>query len=332
MPIAAEAAVWISRLHGPHRSAQMERECLEWQAQSEAHRRAFEHCTATWEDVRGVSLSTAFAALPATPPSASPWIAISRWPRWASALSLAAMSFAVITIVALGVLFWGHDAFSTDVGEQRVVVLEDGSRVSLNTDSRVRVELAAAVRTVTLERGEALFEVAKDVKRPFMVRVAGSEVLAIGTVFAVRRTHDALAVTLIEGQVAVRPVATEAGRTPGSQVMMRPGERLSLGRPGGPASVDTPRIEQVTAWRRGEAAFDDVSLGDAVAEMNRYNRIPIVLADDMLAARRVSGVFRTGDNLAFAQAVAALHGLTVKEQGKRLELAQQREPPRSIPR
>ena len=334
MPIAAEAAVWISRLHGPYRSAQMERECLEWQARSEAHRSAFEHCTATWEDVRGVSLSTAFAALPPTPTeSASAGTKASRWPRWASALAVATITFATIAVVTFGALFSTRGVFSTDVGEQRIVVLEDGSRVSLNTDTRVRMNFAAAQRTVWLERGEALFEVARDVRRPFVVRVAGSEVLAIGTVFSVRHTNQTLAVTLIEGQVAVRPASAEAGQSPVRQVMIRPGERLSLGRRDAPAKVDTPRIEQITAWRRGEASFDDVSLAEAVAEMNRYNRVPIVLADDTVAARRVSGVFRTGDNLAFAQAVAALHGLTVSERRERLELAQRpNSPDGALPR
>jgi len=323
MPIAAEAAVWISRLHGPHRSAQMERECLEWQSRSEAHRSAFEHCTATWEDVRGVSLSTAFAALPTTStPASSARTTASRWPRWASALALATITFATTAIVTLGALFALRGVLSTDVGEQRVVMLEDGSRVSLNTDTRVRVNFAAEKRSVSLERGEALFEVAKDVRRPFVVRVAGSEVVAIGTIFSVRHTDQTLAVTLIEGQVAVRPTSAEAGQSPARQVVIHPGERLSLGRRDAPATVDKPRIEQITAWRRGEASFNDVSLQEAVAEMNRYNRVPIVLIDDVLAARRVSGVFRTGDNLAFAQAVAALHGLSVNERQERLELAQ----------
>jgi transmembrane sensor len=94
------AAVWIARLHGPDRSTQMERECLAWQARSEAHRVAFERCTDTWQDVAGV-------------------------------------------------------------GERRTVLLMDGTRMSLNTSTRVRVALAPAQRTVRVEEGEALFEVAR---------------------------------------------------------------------------------------------------------------------------------------------------------------------------
>ncbi len=85
--------------------------------------------------------------------------------------------------------------------------------------------------------------------------------------------------------------------------------------------MDRPPIEQVIAWQRSEAIFDDVSLADAVAEMNRYSRTPIVLmGDSSLAGRRVSGLFHTGDNAGFARAVAALHGLTVYERKDRWEL------------
>lgn len=324
--IAAEAAVWVSRLHGPQRSAQMERECREWQSRSDAHRLAFERCTATWEDVRGVSLSTAYATATAAPTSR--WSQAIGWPR--RPLWLPALAFAAVVIVSLGALFSMHGEVSTGVGEQRVMVLDDGTRVSLNTDTRVRVEFSAAQRAVSLERGEALFEVARDIRRPFVVRAAGNEVMAIGTVFSVRRTGETLAVTLLEGQVAVRPVSADAKDASSRQVLMQPGERLSLSRTT-PARVDKPRIDQITAWRRGEASFENVSLREAIAEMNRYNRVPIVLVDEALAARRISGVFHTGDNLAFAQAVVAVHGLTLDAQRERIALAQRPSAPEGAP-
>jgi transmembrane sensor len=110
---------------------------------------------------------------------------------------------------------------------------------------------------------------------------------------------------------------------------LHPGERARItasAEPAHPAQallIDRPRIDQVLAWKRGEALFDDVSLEQAVAEMNRYSRTPIVLfANATTASYRVSGLFRTGDNVAFARAVAALHGLVVRELPDRLELAQ----------
>jgi transmembrane sensor len=324
--IAAEAAVWVARLHGPDLSGHMQRECLEWQERSAAHRLAFERCTDTWQDVPSVTLTSAFAAAAAPSAPTLSWPA--RRPRWPRALAVAAM----VTVLSVALHFSRDgNAYRTGVGEQQVVVLNDGTRVSLNTATRLSVDLGPKQRTVTLERGEALFEVAKDAHRPFVVRVAGSEVVAIGTVFAVRLTVDGtkagdkLAVTLIEGQVAVRRTEQDGnpGAAPVPPVLMQPGERVRLATTAPTAPlVDKPRIEQVMAWKRSEAVFDDVSLQEAVAEMNRYSRAPIVLAGDAaLAERRISGLFRTGDNVGFARAVAAVHGLAVHERQGRLELA-----------
>lgn len=357
--IAAEAAAWISRLHGPHRTPQMERECLEWQARSEAHRLAFERCTATWDDVRGLSLSDAYAGLPASsdasntsnaskasdasglpglsgapPASASASASVASTDLLAAAAQrraassrmsrrVALLATAAAVVIGAGILLSMPPDISTSIGERRVVVLDDGSRVTLNTETRIAIDYSPTRRTVELEHGEALFEVAKDAARPFSVRVARGEVVAVGTVFSVRRTEEALAVTLIEGEIAVKPPSARAATAP-QKLLVRPGERLNvdLRRPSTPAKVDHPRIEQVTAWKRGEASFDDVPLDEAVAEMNRYSRVRIVLSDSALATRRVSGVFHTGDNLAFARAVAALHGLSVDEQPEKLQLTQ----------
>ena len=330
--IASEAAVWIARLHGPDRSKRMERECLAWQAQSDAHRLAFERCTDTWQDVAGVTLADAYAASRAarrTAPVRPPLRA-----RW-----LVALTFAAIVVGGGAVVMqpWrGIDPYSTGVGEQRMVLLGDGTRLSLNTSTRVQVDLGAARRVVNVEDGEALFEVAKDANRPFIVRVAGSEVVALGTVFAVRLAHgnaavdSLLTVTLIEGQVTVQPAAGKGGEgaTPMQPLLMWPGDRVRVaasanGLQGGAApQVDRPRLDQVAAWKRNEAVFDDVPLSEAVAEMNRYSRTPVVLVGDAgISSRRISGLFHTGNNAAFAQAVAALQGLVVREREGRLELS-----------
>jgi len=218
-----------------------------------------------------------------------------------------------------------------------VVVLRDGTRLSLNTDSRVRVRMDSSRRRVDVENGEALFDVAKDPRRPFVVRAAGSEVVATGTVFTVRlepgrpRAGDKMSVTLVEGLVTVHSIAARSSedRAPAWSVTMKPGDRLRRTAPDGGASdaaptveVDRPRIDAVTAWKRDEAVFDDRSLADAVSELNRYNRTPIVLVGDAsLGLLRVSGVYRTGDSAGFARDVAALHGLVVHEREGRLELA-----------
>ncbi|MBT9495263.1 MAG: FecR domain-containing protein [Paucibacter sp.] len=328
--IAAEAAVWVARLHGPDRSVHMERECLAWQARSAAHRLAFERCTDTWQDVAGLRLSTYANAASAGAASDAKRAGPFKPRRWA----LAATALAVGGVLVLQP--WrAIDTYVTGVGEQRLVILQDGTRMSLNTATHVRVELARAQRTVKVDGGEALFEVAKDARRPFVVQAAGTEVVATGTAFVVRLTPaskgggDALAVTLVEGQIVVRAADRATDAVLLNPVVMAVGDRVRLRRLGGVApgesreamQVDRPRMDQMLAWKRGEAIFDDVSLLDAVAEMNRYSpKLIMVTGSDALRDLRVSGVFRTGDNVNFARAVAELHGLAVRERSDRLEL------------
>lgn len=350
--VAAEAAVWVARLHGPSRSPKMEREFRAWQARSAAHRHAFERTTDMWEAVPRVSLADAYASANANA-SAS---ASSRAPGvnaggggggydWRGRRLHLVPALVVPLLAAAAFLFFRTsvqgDAYATKVGEQQLIVLDDGSRMTLNTDTKVRVKMRTDRRAVEVEEGEALFEVAKDSQRPFIVRVGGTEVEAVGTVFSVRLAdggdHFAakLAVTLVEGQVKVRadPSSWTGGLAPGNPVLMHAGERIQLakigpGDGGALQQLDRPRMDRVLAWKRNEAVFDDVRLSDAIAEMNRYSRTPITLRGDAaLAQLRVSGQFKTGDNASFAQAISALHGLTLRKSGgkgggeERLELS-----------
>ncbi|HEY0956266.1 MAG TPA: FecR domain-containing protein [Roseateles sp.] len=324
--ILAEAAVWVARLHGPDRSRDMERECLAWQAQSEAHRQAFERCTDTWLEAAGLTRAQVQAAIGGPRRRASSWGNTGRM-----ALAVAVLSIVVIATLIL----WPGQTYSTGVGEQRLIILTDGSRMTLNTSTEVRVWLTDSQRNVTVKYGEALFEVAKEAGRPFVVVVADAQVVATGTAFLVRSTppaqsaSDAFGVTLIEGQVIVQRAAATVQSTLNAPVVMAPGERLSVNRLAGSsgqapkrARVDRPQLDQLLAWQRGFAVLDDTTLNDAVADMNRYSKVSITLRDPQaLGALRVSGTFRTGDNEAFAQAVARLHGLVVIPRGGGLELA-----------
>jgi transmembrane sensor len=308
MEIAAEAAVWVSRLHGPGRSAQMEQECRAWQSLSAQHRQAFERCTATWDEVQGISVADVYAATLSAAQSPKTKSASRSWQTWPWVVAAAALSLVAAWIVVHPV------SYSTAVGEHRTVVLDDGSRVTLNTDSRVLVRFEKNRRQVTLQRGEGIFEVATDPHRPFVVSAAELEVVALGTQFAVSRLDDELSVTLIEGKVAVK--SKEASQP---QLLPVPGERIRI-RNDVAMATDKPRIDQMLAWRRGEIDFDSSSLYEAVAKMNRYGRTPILLRPTGDANLRVSGVFKTGDNLAFARAIAAVHQMSVVERNGRIEI------------
>lgn len=327
--IAAETAVWVARLHGPDRSQAMEREFLAWQARSAANRLAFERSTDTWQDAAGAGRLFREMTKARPPAPASSRVSIRRTRPWMAA---------VATIVLAGALVmapWrsGQD-YETGVGEQRMVVLEDGSRLSLNTDTRVRVEFSSDRRRVRLEAGEALFEVAKDARRPFAVHVAGREVLAIGTAFTVRldARESGLAeaaVTLVEGEVVVRRLADGGERVAdmATAQTLKVGDRLRFAgskaaRDAEARELDRPRIDQVLAWKRGEAIFDDIALSAAIAEMNRYSALPIRLVGFSHGGElRISGTFKVGDNRKFARAVATLHGLTLDESSGRLDLS-----------
>ena len=184
------------------------------------------------------------------------------------------------------------DVHATVVGEQRTVALADGSKVRLNTASRIEVLYSESVRQVTLSEGQALFDVARG-PRPFVVSAGGSETKALGTSFEVYLPGEGVRVTLVEGLVQV--AAGGAG-----PVLLSPGEQLSM--QGGAVTVARVDARQVTAWQGGMISFTDVTLEEAAAEMNRYSEIKLRI-DERLAGERLSGSFRAGDQEGFAAAM-----------------------------
>ncbi len=301
--IRAEAAAWLARLRSEVRQPGDEAGFRAWLAEDMRHREAFDLVSAGWEAAGGLAGSRAVRA------RSRP--AISR-------RALAMGGAAALASVA-GAGLWrlvSAGSYATDVGEQRRIALDDGSTVILDTDTRIRVAFAADRRSIELLRGRAHFDVATDPLRPFRVRAGDRQVIAIGTAFDVARTEGRVAVVLVEGKVVVRPV--EASPESATH-LMSPGDRIVFG-PARQAAEDHPDIAQVTAWQTGRAVFDDQSLAAAVAEMNRYTRRPIVVADASLATLRVSGVYSTGDSEAFARSVAELLRVRVELTSSRIEL------------
>lgn len=205
-------------------------------------------------------------------------------------------------------------AYDTGVGEQRLVVLEDGSRVRLNTDSRVRVRFAGDRRRVDLLRGQAFFEVAHDADRPFTVDAGSAEVRALGTRFDVRRLDGTVQVTLVEGAVRVAPEDSPAGAAPSAWTLAA-GQQLTVA-PGRPAAPRPTDAAGATSWTTGRIVFRETPLAAAVAEVNRYSPRKVVLDAPGLAAAPVNGVFDTGDTEAFVAAATSLFGLEARRPAK----------------
>jgi len=303
--VDAEAAAWLARLNGPFRSARSEAGLRRWLERDPAHEAAFERATEIWEMIPG--------AAPEHPnvveADASPPI---------SRRGLMSVAAGVAAIVAVGsgyALLSRPPAYETAIGGQELVRLDDGSRVSLNTDSRIAIFYSDGERRVRLDRGEAMFEVAHAPDRPFLVEAGDERIRALGTTFVVRRdAAGETSVTLVEGRVEV---ARQAGAA--RIAVLTPGQRVTVSANAG-AALDRPAIELVTAWRRGEVVFEDASLIEVAEELNRYSPNRLVV-DPGVAALRVSGVFSTSDPHEAARAIAALHRLRVDQAGEELRLS-----------
>lgn len=213
-----------------------------------------------------------------------------------------AAATAVLLAIGGTVLWNGQGLYTTAVGEQRVIQLADGSNVSLDTDSRIRVRFAGAERRMELERGQALFDVADD-GRPFVVVAGDTSITAVGTVFDVRRHSDGVKVTLVSGVVDV------AGKTAASPPRrMSAGQQTRVSMRG--LTTITVDTAAETSWTAGRLIFHDVPLESAVLEMNRYLTDKIEIDDPAIRAVSINGVFRTGDRDAFVAASADGLGLT----------------------
>lgn len=200
------------------------------------------------------------------------------------------------------------DVYQTGIGQRSVVTLADGSVVTLNTNSRISAHYEAGLRAVTLERGQALFKVAKDPSRPFVVSADGRQVTALGTEFDVNLSRRAFEVTLLEGRVTVTRANASAspktGVKPALLAELKPGQQFVAVAKTVP-QVRAADLKRVVSWRNGQIVFENERLEDAVAEMNRYSRKQIVLSDSELASLKISGAFNTGDTGTFVEALTA---------------------------
>ena len=213
-------------------------------------------------------------------------------------------------------------AFETSVGQRISRRLADGTRVTLNTDSALDLAYSAERRVVRLIRGQALFEVAKDRRRPFVVEAGGREITALGTVFEVRLDPGGLKVLLAEGRVSIARARLpglpgKASDPPG--IVLAPGQSF-VARLGELEQVKTANVESALLWRSGLLDFDDVTLAEASAELNRYSKRRLVVRDRAVASLRVSGVFRASAPDRFADAVREVLPVAVRESPDAIEI------------
>ncbi len=286
--IRAEAAAWLARLRADAKNADDEHAFRTWLAEAPEHAVAFEAVTEVWEEA-GAAWTEAVAGLPADGRPTRRRLLL------ASAGSLAAAS--------IGLVFWRSayaGVYETAIGEQRHVVLPDGTQVFLDTDTRIHAAYNSQMRVVALERGRCNFHVMESDERPFVVDAAAQRIVAERTTFDVRREGDDVCVVLVQGSVSV---SSAKAKTPRREVI-RSGQRLIVRSE--QAHIDKPNLVPLLAWQTGQAVFDNETVTGAIREMNRYSVVPIAVKDEDVAKMRISGGYRVGDNVAFAHSVATL--------------------------
>lgn len=204
--------------------------------------------------------------------------------------------------------------YQTETGEQRFVLLYDGSRVRLDADSRIRVKLTSGRRTLELVSGRAFFDVARDPSRPFVVTAGPDSVRALGTRFSVERAAAGAEVTLVEGKIVVESDREKTPRT----WTLSPGERIQTA--GARPAIQSVDAAAATSWTRGQLTFSRRTLAEAAAEVNRYSSRKVILDDPALASRQISGVFDAGDTDAFVGVVTELYGVQADRRGDDIHL------------
>jgi ferric-dicitrate binding protein FerR (iron transport regulator) len=221
----------------------------------------------------------------------------------------------VAALAVVGVilsLHRGPQRLETAVGEQRSVVLADGSLVTLNTSSSIEVRMVKDHRTVRLLAGEALFKVAHDTARPFDVTTGETTVRAVGTQFDVDRRPASTTVTVVEGRVAVFTGPEGQQKTDEARLPLEAGEQLTVA----PRIARRPvRADVATAiaWTQRKLIFEHRPLGEVAAEFNRYNHQLIEIRSPELRHQEVTGVFQANDPVSFLTFLSGLPGVSVAE-------------------
>jgi transmembrane sensor len=237
----------------------------------------------------------------------------------------AAAAAVIAAVAAIGISLYVHlspQRVETAIGEQRSVVLGDGSLVTLNTASSIEVRMTSDHRTVKLLAGEALFAVAHDATRPFEVTTGDTTVRAIGTQFNVDRRPASTTVTVVEGRVAVITPDDKSRSTQPSRLPLEAGEQLTLAPRSVRHAVRTD-IATAIAWTQRKLVFEHRHLGEVAAEFNRYNRQIIEIRSAELRAQEITGVFQANDPASFLTFIAGFPGVTIEKSPDRIVVTQQ---------
>lgn len=287
--IAARAAAWVVRLRADDVTGEDWAEATAWLDTDPTHRRAFDEAEGLWAAVDHVGIAHRAPVVDLAVHRARRTGLGRRW-----LIAAPAMAAAVAAAVLLAPLLQSVPTvvYRTAPGETRTVALEDGSKLQINGDSTLSVKMERGRRLVHMDQAEAVFDVAHDADRPFLIDVGESQVRVVGTAFNIRRSTQDTEVSVLRGVVEVSDLDT-----PSRKVRLTVGQAVRRADADGRMAVAPVDVRTAAAWTQGRRAYDDRPLTDIAADLSRAFSTPVTVAPDA-ANLRFSGVLLLDDEAA----------------------------------
>lgn len=334
-----EASAWIARLSSDQLTSDDQQQFTCWLNSSPEHKLAFEQMSALWGSLDSVRLLPSAKDMLESTNNQVFNVCVTEIERaekfthkfWTKGKGLIAASFLLVAVLIVIPLSSPSTVapsqqaqavvdplrYSTVVGERRKVNLDDGSVIELNTNSIVEVLFDQKKRQISLLKGEAYFDVAKDRNRPFVVDTGNGEVMAIGTAFNINRYADKTIVTVTEGTVAVKNIQRDNILSKPSYVASN--QKVMIDEGGLGRVLATSRGENIE-WMSNTVVFNEMPLSIALTEVGRYLPFDVYLTDPSLSQVKVSGTFSLGSPQATLEAIVATFDLNKTETGNGIEL------------
>jgi transmembrane sensor len=323
--IEAEACAWIAQLDGGEPTQEDLDAFREWIHRSPRHQQELKRLSAIWGDLN--VLTELDVPIRSRPPSL-----LHRLNFRAAGIAVSLLFGVVVSAYVM----WpakhnqGPEAnrvFTTAIGERKPVTLADGSKILLNTDTRIEVEFSPAQRVIHLLQGEAFFEVAHNANYPFLVYAGGNVVRAVGTAFSVHIEKHDVAVMVTEGTVELASVSPSPEVTQGGLAKPRTIKLVAINAGQGATvdehveAIETIKPAEVTrklSWREGVLSFSGEPLEQVVEEVSRYTSVKIVISDPSIRNIAIGGYFKAGETEAMFEALETSFGVRVTRVNDRL--------------
>jgi transmembrane sensor len=324
-----QAGAWCVRLAEGSLTPAVRAEFDKWMAADPENRRAFDDVARTWQSLEQTHLSPDLVAMRRDALENFRRAHAAQWNRNTRRRIVASLA-AALAVVGIGTALWVQHrphSYETGIGERRVIALSDGSRISLDTKTRVDVHYTRERRELRLVSGRAKFQVAKNSLRPFSVTAADKVVVATGTEFSVELLSQQVHVILYQGQVEVlarsndrlqpvriAPSAVGSGTALDPQAaVLVPGRELIAPIAALDAQVKDIDIARSLSWESGQLTFNDEPLAAAVERVNRYTDAPLAIGDARAGSILISGTFLAGDTASFIEGITGVFPLRVEE-------------------